>query len=195
MRIPWSYSWTLLGVALLLPFAMEYFPGTKVLPDYGLVPDFHLVERSGREVRRAELAGAPWVADFIFTRCSGSCPALSARMTKLQDALGDRVRMVTFSVDPEHDTPRVLSEYASRLGASNRWLFITGDTSELRKLVTDGFHLSAVEKNVSAAEPLLTHSDRFALVDENLHIRQYYLGTEDGCIDQLRGDLESLATR
>src|SRR5262249_24304070 len=79
-------------------------------PLLGAIPSFDLVERSGRRVSRADLAGRPWVADFIFTRCSGTCPAISTRMAELRRKLRDQglsARLVSFSVDPTHDTPAV----------------------------------------------------------------------------------------
>ena len=117
-------------------------------------------------------------------------------MVKLQSAFGGRIRIVSFSVDPEHDTPPVLAEYAARFGASDRWLFVTGNASEVRKLVTKGFHLSAVAaKDGSSGEAAVTHSDRVALIDGDLRIRRYYLGTQEGWIDEIQRDIESLRER
>ena len=89
-------------------------------PVLGEVPDFTLVNRDGQAVRRADLAGAPWIADFIFTRCGASCPMMSLRMAKLERELPRDlgVRFVSFSVDPEYDTPEVLQEYAESFGAN-----------------------------------------------------------------------------
>ncbi|MGH7859065.1 MAG: SCO family protein [Candidatus Binatia bacterium] len=187
--------WGLLALALLLPVGLalrEAGGGATVepLPDYGLVPEFELTERSGRAIRSAELAGRPWFANFIFTRCQGTCPVLSTRMAELRERIGDDVRLVSFSVDPLHDTPGVLSDYARRLHAPERqWLFVTGGVAELRALVTDGFHLSAAE---SASGGEITHSDRVALVDGDFRIRRYYLGTEKSWIDEAVRDLARL---
>lgn len=185
------------ALALVLAFAHPRADlstsGTAELSDYGRVPDFSLIERSGREIRHRDLAGSPWVANFVFTRCSGSCPTLAAQMARVQSALGSTVRIVSFSVDPEHDTPSVLSEYAARLGASDRWLFVTGNPSDLRKLVTEGFHLAAAGDGGRNSDPgAITHSDRVALIDRDLRVRRYYLGTEEGWIEELRRDLERI---
>lgn len=202
MQASRALPWVLLTAAVLVPLVMElrgagvWRQAAAALPDYGTVPDFSLVERSGREIRRADLAGAPWVANFVFTRCSGSCPILGAQMVKLQREFGGLIRIVSFSVDPEHDTPPVLAEYAARLGASDRWLFVTGSASEVRKLVTEGFHLSAsAADDGSSGEAAVTHSDRVALIDGDLRIRRYYLGTQEGWIDEIRRDIESLRVR
>src|SRR5262249_52529592 len=101
--------------------------GKKELPVLSNVPDFTLTERSAREVRRDELAGKIWIADFIFTECAGTCPLMTTNMKKLQEALPAEIQFVSFSVDPAHDT-QVLKEYADRNGADpKRWLFLTGD--------------------------------------------------------------------
>jgi protein SCO1 len=186
--------WGILAAALVLPVAL-WLRGDRVtdpsrLEDYGSVPDFELTEQNGRTVRRADLAGSPWLANFVFTRCEGTCPILSSRMAELQGALGPDVRLVSFSVDPDHDTPDVLAEYSGRFGARpDRWLFLTGPVAEVRSLIRDGFHLSVVAAEGHGA---ITHSDRIALVDGDLRIRRYYLGTEKGWIAEALRDLEAL---
>jgi protein SCO1/2 len=154
------------------------------------VPAFQLVERSGGTVRAADLKGRPWVADFIYTRCEGTCPVLSTAMARLQAKLPAGVPLVSFSVDPAHDTPAVLSGYATRFAAApGSWLFLTGDVEAMRKLVSEGFHLAMVG---GADDSPITHSDKIVLVDEQLRIRRYYDGTEDGWIESLLHDLERL---
>ena len=58
------------------------------------VPAFRLTERGGTEVTLSDLEGAPWVADFIFTRCAGTCPRMTAEMRRLGERLPDGVRRV-----------------------------------------------------------------------------------------------------
>ena len=74
------------------------------------VGDFTLTERDGREVHASDLAGKVWIASFIFTRCTGPCPRVTATMMRLEEEFADEadVRLVTFTVDPEYDTPEVL---------------------------------------------------------------------------------------
>lgn len=161
------------------------------LPVLNSVPDFSLTERSNRVVNRGELDDKVWVADFIFTQCAGICPAMSAHMRKLQDLLPPQVRLVSFSVDPEHDTPAVLSTYAARFGAdSERWLFLTGDKQALHKLSFEGFKL-AVEDDGTQVEPI-THSSRFALIDRQGRIRGYYGMEDEGSFDRLVEDARKL---
>ncbi len=120
----------------------------RSLRPFGDVPDFSLLERNGQPVTKADLLGKVWIAGFIFTRCVEECPLLSSRMAKLQDALAteDDVRLVSISVDPEHDTPAVLTRYAAGFGAHpQRWLFLTGDKTHIYKLAREGFRLGVFD--------------------------------------------------
>ncbi len=124
------------------------------LGNFGTVPDFALIERSERRVTRTSLAGLVWVTSFFYTNCPDICPLQSARMARLQRDFADQrdVRLVSISVDPEHDTPEVLRDYAQRFGADpERWLFLTGDKAAIHRLAQDGFHLSVA--NPAAAQP------------------------------------------
>jgi protein SCO1/2 len=168
-------------------------------PVISTVPPFALVERSGRPLSRDDLAGQPWVADFIFTRCSGMCPALSTRMAELRRQLRERgvqARLVSFSVDPTHDTPEVLRTYAGRFaGDDENWLFVTGERDALYDLISQGFRLSVAERTLPQGGDegeLITHSDRFVLVDAEGRIRGYYHGTEADAVPELVRDLQKL---
>jgi cytochrome oxidase Cu insertion factor (SCO1/SenC/PrrC family) len=150
---------------------------------FGEVKPFQLVERSGRPVAREDLLGKPWVVGFIFTRCTGPCPKISGNMRALSEKLaGVDARLVTISVDPEHDTPEVLAEYARRLGADeSRWLFLTGTPEAVRSVSVDSFMLP-VERDPSApVGQLVTHRTVLAVVDSRGNVRGYYDGEgEDG---------------
>ena len=173
------------------------------LPQLGHVPEFVLTSSDGRPLSQADLAGNIWIADFIFTRCGGLCPTLSAQMARLQSALAREgmpaVRLISFSVDPVNDTPAVLREYAQRCHADPaRWSFLTGDHEAMYQLIGQGFHLAVAERpptESSDVNELITHSDRFVLVDRNLDIRGYYHGTDEDGMKQLLTDLKSLHGR
>ena len=175
-----------LAVWLVLPYPS--------LPVLGAVPSFTLVERSGRPVSAADLAGHVWVADFVFTRCPSFCPTLTARMAGLQRTLApaaDPVRLVSFSVDPAHDTPEVLLDYARSAGAGDGWLFVTGPREAVAGLLRDGFKVAWADDGPPAS--LITHSDRFVLVDRALRIRGYYHGTEADDVARLARDALALS--
>jgi len=168
------------------------------LADYGTVPDFALVSQTGDTVRLADLRGQPWIADFIFTHCASSCPMMSARMKALAAALDPawQVRLVSISVDPDRDTPARLVEYARAYAADPaRWLFLTGDKQQIRRLVQESFHLAvedaAPEDAARGAEAVL-HSTRFVLVDGRGVIRGYYSGLEAETLQAIGRDLDKL---
>lgn len=107
------------------------------------IADFELTECRGRKVTKSDLLGQPWLAAFIFTRCAGPCPLVSAEMKKLQQATKDLpLRLVSFTVDPDTDTPDVLKFYADQLGADpERWWFLTGDKATIFNLVRGSFRM------------------------------------------------------
>lgn len=118
------------------------------LGNFGVVPEFTLVERSERDVTRNDLLGRVWVVNFFYASCLDTCPLESAEMATLQRDVADApdVRLVSISVDPEHDTPELLRAYAQRFAADpERWLFLTGDKAAIVRLARDGFHLSVVD--------------------------------------------------
>jgi protein SCO1/2 len=141
------------------------------LGDHGFaLGTYHLTERSGRAVTDDDLAGDVWVADFIFTRCKSSCPRITSVMKGLQGRLiGTSVRLVSISVDPEHDTAEVLTRYAQTFGADpDRWWFLTGKESDIYDLILSRFHISVARADESAAKEgaeAVAHSDRLVLVD------------------------------
>ena len=165
------------------------------LPRLGSAPAFTLVSEQGKTVTRADYDGKVWIADFIFTRCGGSCPILSAKMVALSERMADvpAVRFVSFDVDPEHDTPEVLAEHGRKLGADPaRWSFLRGERPVIRSLVKEGFKLAIEDAAPDSVEPIL-HSTRFVLVDGEGTIRGYYDGMAQPPVDQLEKDARALA--
>ena len=155
------------------------------------MPAFSLTERSGVPYGSNDLAGHVWVANFIFTRCPDFCPVLTARMADLQAATAEHpARLVSFSVDPDYDTPAVLGDYAKHTGAGAHWMFLTGPRPTMAALLRDGFHVAYADDG-PAASPI-THSDRFVLVDQKLRIRGYYHGTDPDDVRRLGRDAASL---
>lgn len=123
---------------------------------FGTVPDFSLIERHGRRVLRADLRGKVWIANFIYTHCTETCPLQSARMARLQADLASEtdIRLISITVDPDQDTPEVLAEYAARFGADdNRWLFLTGEKRAIYALALEGFHLSVADPEEAIPVP------------------------------------------
>ncbi len=118
------------------------------------LPEFSLTNTDRKTVTRTDLLGKIWVANFIYTHCTDTCPLQSARMADLQKQFGNPdLRFLSISVDPHRDTPAVLSEYARRFGADERWWFLTGEKGPIYRLVQDGFHLSVEDPSDTAAPP------------------------------------------
>ena len=159
---------------------------------YGTVPSFQLINQNGQPFGSSQLVGKIWIADFIYTTCPGPCPMISSRMSELQKPLEKTdVHLVSFSVDPEKDTPEVLRSYAERLQAEpGRWDFLTGPKSAIYKLSHDGFKLAVSDG--SDAQGIPVHSTRMALVDRHGQIRGYYDATEADAITKLVADTTHL---
>lgn len=155
---------------------------------FGHVADFHLTERSGKSVARADLLGQPWAAAFVFTRCSGPCPRVTSTMKALSARLAKHAsRLVSFTVDPEWDTPAVLSEYATNVGADpERWWFLTGDEKAIYELIQKSF-LLPVERAPAGGDVgmLVSHRTQIVVVDKRGDIRGYYSGETDEQLDEI----------
>ncbi|MGA3025948.1 MAG: SCO family protein [Bryobacteraceae bacterium] len=178
-----------LPIAALLLALAACRPSASRLDDFGTVPPFQLTAPDGSTFDSGSLRGRVWVADFFFTSCGSICPMMSAHMHHIQEAIADvpNAQLVSFTIDPWHDTPPVLARYAAQYHASPaRWHFLTGPQATLQKLDKDVFKLGNVDGS-------LTHSPRFVLVDGNGHIRGYYDTTEAGSIPRIIADLRSLA--
>lgn len=152
------------------------------------VPAFSLIERSGNPITNADLAGKVWIAGFVFTRCHGPCPLVTGMMARLQSELDPNVQWVTITVDPEHDTPQVLAEYARQNRVPEKgWWFLTGDKEAVYRLVREGFRIGVEEDADPNALPgeRITHSTRLAVVDRRGMIRGYFEATDPASIATL----------
>lgn len=148
---------------------------------------FSLTERSGRTVTDADLAEDVWIASFLFTRCPSSCPKIAAVLHGLQAGrLKDvPVRLVSVSVDPEHDTPEVLAAFARAQDADpDRWWFLTGDKGRIYRLILEEFHLPVAPGAEGSAEAV-AHSDRLALVDRGNRVVGIFSSNDPEAIDAL----------
>ena len=158
------------------------------LPVLGEVPDFQLTAQTGETIDRQSLQGHVWVADFMFTSCPGPCPRMSSQMHQVQTATADLpdVKLVSFTVDPAHDTPPVLAAYAQHfLAEASRWYFLTGPQSSLDQLGRASFRLNPVDGS-------LDHSTRFVLVDRSARIRGYYASSDDDFMKTLLRDIRQI---
>lgn len=173
------FAWT----ASAMNFNIRYTPYREI-PVVAQVPPFALTERSGQPFSSEVLKGHIWVANFIFTRCAGTCPTMSANMERVQSSISKitqiwpPILLVSFTVDPDWDTPAVLEKYADRYQAEeNRWFFLSGKYDDIQKLARDGFKVGVQQGADSAEEPII-HSQSMVLVDARGQIRGYYDGTD-----------------
>jgi len=155
-------------------------PQPSALPVYFQVSDFTLTNQNNQPVGLADLKGKVWVADIIFTRCTGPCPKITRAMKQVQDALPTRsqARLVTLTSDPEYDTPAILKAWAEHFGAdSNRWMFLTGTKAQIRNVATNALKLVAAPKDPQERadeNDLFIHSTVFVLIDRQGRCRGSY---------------------
>lgn len=178
VRYPWHF-----GAAALLLVITGTRPFMRRIPEAPpvllQVPEFALKDQDGRPFTLASMRGKVWVAGFMFTTCPSVCPKISRAMLDLQQRYarnGVDVELVSFSVDPENDTPAVLKRYAENLGADeSRWRFVTGDPAAMEALVVGGFK-TAMDRPPAGAIAMydIAHSEKLALVDGEGGIRGFY---------------------
>jgi len=176
------------------------------LPRIAQVPAFSLMNGFGKPFGSKELKGRIYMASFMFTSCPTTCPGLIERMKVAQKrlkGLGQKVALLSISVDPAYDTPEVLFKYARKTKANPYiWHFLTGERKELRSLLIDGFKVPMGEKEpvegVVGAEKVslldIVHSEKLVLVDELGMIRGYYPTDRIG-MDKLMIDVGLLVNR
>lgn len=184
---PWVYLSTLLIVIILI-IILQPDEIVKELPVISQIPAFDLIDQDGEQFTLDDLKGNVWLADFIFTTCAGPCPIMTERMSTVQhDLIGiDKLQFVSFTVNPDYDTPEVLKKYAKRFDADiNTWSFVTGKYEQIQDLIANGFKMGDEEE-------IVFHSTRFALVDHEGNLRGYYSATEPKDHENLTRDIRSL---
>ena len=160
------------------------------LPVLATVPAFDLVDQDNKPVNLATVSGKPWVADFVFTHCAGPCPIMTGKMAALRKRIPADVRLVSFTVDPERDSPAVLKEYAAKFnGDEPRWRFVTGSKDAIYGLAAKMF-LTAIPATGDA--PII-HDEHFVLVDGEGKVRGLYHSKDDEAMEALKRDAAALA--
>jgi len=176
----------LLGLMYLLSL-LEYSQARqKALPVINQVADFTLTNQNDQAATLADLSNHVWIADIIFTRCSGSCPVMSTEMKSLQDALPSTspAKLVTLTTDPDYDAPAILKKYGEHHGADfQRWTFLTGTKKELAGLATGSLKLGSTpvppQERTSSVD-LFVHSTIFVVVDKQARLRGIFQTQGEG---------------
>lgn len=172
-------------------------PPSETVPDDGLIDSlkassvgsFELTDQNSETFTEVQLRNKLAVITFVFTRCPGTCPRQSAAMQQLQERIAasgvDQIQLITISVDPDYDTPEVLSKYADSFNADpDRWTFLTGDKDDIWKLSRNQLGMSVSE---NPSDPLIpiAHESKFVLLDRSSKIRGYYDSLTAEGLDQL----------
>src|SRR5699024_10765573 len=139
--------------------------------------------------------GEWWISDFIFTNCTTVCLPMTSNMKKLQDQMEENdvtVQLVSFTVDPDHDTPEVLLEYGEEYDADfSSWHFLTGyDFKTIKELSIKSY--KAMLKEPDYGDDQVYHDIRYFLISPEGKIVKGYEGIESESVDEIINDLTSL---
>jgi protein SCO1/2 len=161
---------------------------------YPKIPFFHFTNEFGKEITSTQLKGKVWIADFFFTSCQTICPLMTTNLKRLNQStqdLKDEVQFISFSIDPDRDTPRTLMRYKTHHGIkSANWIFLTGDEEKIHLLGIENFQIFAGRDEESQGG--FAHSGAFTLVDKEGFVRGVYLGTDSKQVEQLEKDIRLL---
>ncbi len=185
----------IVGVIVVLVVPTVVFPTILFPPDPPAfsddapLPAFALTDHTGRAFTQAELAGHVTIVNFIFTRCDSVCPRSSMKMHGVQERTDDEpsIKLISITIDPEHDTVPVLAEYAATFRADpTRWRFVRGEPAATRALI-EGAMMVGYDKvgTLRSGAPDISHSGHFVLIDRRGHLRGYYDSDDDGRIETL----------
>jgi protein SCO1 len=159
------------------------------------ISDFSYTNQNNEKVSLKDLEGKVWVADFIFTNCETVCPPMTFNLKKLQGELKkegvEDYKIVSFSVDPEHDKPEVLKDYISKFEAdTSKWELLTGyEFEEIKEFAEHSF------KSIVANDPKsdqVIHGTSFYLVNQEGVVVKTYSGNSDVPYDEITADMKTL---
>lgn len=160
---------------------------------YPVIPDFSFTNQEGQTVTQSDFKNKVYVADFFFVTCPTICPIMKKNMLTVYKEFKDNpdVKILSHTIDPEHDTPDVLKKYASDLGVTgSMWQFVTGDREKIYDIGQKHYMVSAMEDSSQAGGYI--HSGAFVLIDKDRHIRGMYDGTTEEGTKKLKEDLKVL---
>jgi protein SCO1/2 len=176
-----------------LPYYGGVAKTTSKAEERFIVPSFSFTNQDNQTLTSDFVEDKIWVADYFFTSCTSICPKLTTHLQKVQDAFkqDDNVKIISFTVDPDRDTPGTLQNYASNYHAvSRQWQFVTGNKKELYAFARKGLFIIATDGD--GGEGDFIHSENLVLIDKHQHIRGYYDGTSDSQVNQLIKDIQRL---
>lgn len=159
---------------------------------YPKIPDFNFINQDSQVVTNQNFAGKIYVSDFFFTSCPTICPRMKSQMLRVYEEFKENkgIMLLSYTIDPKHDSVAILQEYADKLGVSSeKWHFVTGEKDSIYA-IAQNYLVTAMEDEKEAGG--FVHSGAFILVDENRHIRGIYDGTNQEQVDRLLKDISLL---
>jgi len=177
-----------------LPILGERYVDDNQDTVYHSIADFAFVNQLGDTIRKEDMAGKIYVADFFFTTCPTICPVMKKEMLRVYEQFkGDpNFRILSHSIDPSHDTQVVLKDYAEKLGVPDAatWNFLTGDQEKIFEIGQTSYLTTTMADDMEPGGFL--HSGAFLLVDQQGRIRGVYDGTKTEQVDRLLADIPKL---
>lgn len=164
--------------------------GVEPLPTLYAAPSFSLTDQNGQTFDNDDVRDKVWIAMVFFTECPGICPAMTSRLAEVQKAIASPdVRMVSFSLDPEKDTPEVMKLYAERFSTDqSRWFFLTGPKDTMYEIAR-GLKLAA--QPAQGGNPIV-HTQKVLLIDQSAQVRGIYDTNDDDSMNALARDAQRL---
>ena len=210
MKLKGNYFWLLLLVPIVFVIlffvnqkeekplrTLPYFGKKKYTPNadtnYHTVKTFSFTNQYSETVTQEAVEGKIYVTDFFFTTCQSICPVMSTQLERVYKEFynNKNVMILSHTVNPEEDSVEVLMKYADLHKVNNKqWLFLTGDKKHLYDLARQGYLLNAEEGN--GGEEDFIHTQNFALIDKEKHIRGFYDGTDSVEVSRLIQDMHLL---
>lgn len=160
---------------------------------YHTIPDFSFVNQDSSIITNKTYKGKIYVADFFFTTCPTICPVMKKQMLRVYEKYKEnpKVGILSHTIDPRHDSVKVLKEYASQLGISGKmWNFVTGEKAKIYEIGEKSYYVTAGEDSTAAGG--IIHSGAFILVDTKRRVRGIYDGTKETDVTKLIKDMEVL---
>ncbi|MCM0059301.1 MAG: SCO family protein [Algoriphagus sp.] len=177
-----------------LPILGERYVDDNQDTVYHSIADFAFVNQLGDTIRKEDMAGKVYVADFFFTTCPTICPIMKKEMLRVYEQFKGNpdFRILSHTIDPNHDTQAVLKDYSEKLGVpdATTWNFLTGDQEKIFEIGQTSYLTTTMADELEPGGFL--HSGAFLLVDQQGRIRGVYDGTKAEQVDRLLADIPKL---